>query len=300
MSVLKKVWQLVYNTYTRFSDNGGSLLGAALAFYTIVSIAPLLLVLIAVAGFIFGDDVASGHLVGQLTAYVGEYTAKAVNELVQGLRRSQGGTHATLVGIVLVLWGASRLFGQLQDALNQLWQIRTEFKNIKESVLTLAYKKFISFLLVFAAGGAFVAVIIGSTVASTVKGIVGDDLPGSDFWWSAVPAMIVFVWMGILMAVFLRILPDATIAWRDAAMGSVVTAVLFGLAEFPLNYYLAHQGIETVYGAAGSLILFLFWVYYCAQIFFFGAQFAVVYGESQGRQLRPDASAVLLPPLIPR
>lgn len=294
MTVHKKAWELTKDTFVRFSDNGGSLLGAAIAFYTLLSIAPLLLVVLAVAGWVLGEEAARGQLVDQLSLYIGKDTAQMVSNLVQTLHDTQMGTNATLIGTVLVLWTAARLFGQLQDALNQLWHVRTEFKGLRISVLTLAYKKLVSFLLVLTVGAMFIAFIIATTVASALKGFLGDQLPGSYLLWSAAPTSIGLVLIGVLVTLLYRFLPDATVAWRDAAAGAAVTAVLFAIAEFPLSYYLAHQGVETAYGAAGSLVLLLLWVYYSAQIFFLGAQFTILVAEKGGRRLQPDATAILV------
>jgi membrane protein len=288
----KRVFGLAKDTFYQWQDNGGSLLGAALAFYTILSVAPMLLLVLAVVGAVVGEDAASGELFRELRGVMDARAAHWLADLVKTLRQSHGG--ATLMGTVVLVWTGTRVFSQLQSALDQLWHIRTEVKDIKVSLLTTLYKQLLAVALVLLVGGLITAFIILSSVAAVLKGALGAALPGSGLVWGLTNICLTVTLLSCLFATIYRYLPDGVVSWRDARVGGLVTALLFVLAEYPLTYYLGTQGVDTAYGAAGSLVVFLLWVYYSAQVFFLGAQFTVVYAAANGRSVQPDATAFLI------
>jgi membrane protein len=290
----KSVYSLAKQAVMNFLDNGGPLLSAALAFYSILSIAPLALVAVYFAGLFFGEEAANAQLRHSLQDYVGEASADALASVMEKLRNSQGGRSASIVGFGLLFFGAARLFGQLQDALNQLWHVRTEFKTLKSGVLVTLYKKAVAFVLVVGFGALLSLLIVVSALSGAVKQVLGSSLPGSQWMWAVWPLVTTAVGICVAFTLIYRLMPDATVAWRDALVGAAVAGVLFALAEWPLSFYLSHQGVESAYGAAGSLVVLLLWIYYAAHIFFLGAQVSKVVADSQGRYLRPDAMAVLV------
>jgi membrane protein len=288
----RRAFTLIKDTFSRWSDNGGSLLGAALAFYTILSVAPLLLLVLAIVGAVLGEDAASGELYRELSRMMDGRAAHGVANLVKALRESHAG--ATLMGTLLLVWSGTRVFSQLQSALDQLWHIRTEVKDIKLSVVSTLYKQLIAVALVLLVGGLIIASVILSSLAALLKGALGSALPGSALVWGVANVGLTVSLLSCLFATIYRYLPDGAVGWRDAWVGACVTSALFVVAEYPLTYYLGRQGVETAWGAAGSLVVFLLWVYYSAQVFFLGAQFTVVYAEAHGRGVRPDPSAFLV------
>ena len=290
----RKLYEIGRDTVFRFLDNGGPLLSAALAFYSLISAAPVVLTAIFMAGLVFGEDAAAGTLQEQLSHYIGLESAQTVGKVVTALREAQTGTHATLIGAGLILFTASRLFSQLQDALNQLWRVRTEFKNIKAGVIITVYKKLIALALVLTIGAGLTTFLLIMAVASTAKGLLGTALPGAEWLYQSVPVVCTTLLITAMFTMIYRWVPNARVAWRDAAVGAAVAAVLFTMAEWPLSYYLTHGAVGSALGAAGSFIVFPFWVYYSAQIFFIGAQLCRVLADDAGRQPRPDDMAVII------
>ena len=281
-------------TFVHFYDNGGTLLSASLAFYSLLSMAPLGLVAVSVAGVLFGEDAATGELSSRMTPYVGHDVAHSIGALIQQFSDKTASTNATLLGFALLLFGASRVFSEIENAINQLWQVRTEFGSIRVGVLTTVYKKLVAFALVFMLGGVLSGFIVMSTVVTILRRSVGDVLPGSDLVWAASLRLGTLALISLIFALLYRWLPDATVAWRDAFVGSTTAALVFSLAEWPMSFYLSHQGVASSYGAMGTFVVFLLWIYYSAQIFFLGAQLTRVYADSSGRGIRPDRTATLV------
>lgn len=290
----KKVPGLAKETFVHFYDNGGTLLSASLAFYSILSVAPLGLVAVSVAGLLFGEEAATGELSDTLTRYVGSEVATTIGAFIQTVSDKTASKNASILGFALLIFGASRVFSEIENAINQLWQVRTEFGNIRSGVLTTVYKKLVAFALVFMLGGVLSVFIIMGTAIAVLRRNVGDILPGSDLLWALSVRGGTVALISMIFAMLYRWLPDATVAWRDAFVGSTCAAVIFTVAEWPLNFYLSHQGMESSYGAVGAFVVFLLWVYYSAQIFFLGAQLTRVYADQAGRGIRADRSATLV------
>lgn len=291
---LRNAWRLGRLTVNRYLDHGGPLLGAALAFWAILSVAPLVLVVLSIIRWVLGDDATQHNLPGQLSVSVEPHAADWVESLVQNLQRSEAGPGAGIIGTLLLLWSASRLFQQMQDALNQLWQIRRDAASVKENVVTTLQRFGSAMAMVFILGGTLVVAIVLSTLAAGLRGALGESLPGSHLAWSTLTVGLSMSLLGVLFTLVYRLLPDAKVSWTDAAVGASVTALVFCATEYPLSYYLGSQGIDSAFGAAGSLVTFLLWVYYCAQVFFLGAQFTAVWAEHRGRGIRPTEGSRIL------
>jgi membrane protein len=288
---VRNAWRLGRQTVNQYLDHGGPLLGAALAFWTILSVAPLMLIVLSIIRWVLGDAATQNDLPGQLSVAVEPHAADWVEQIVHNLQRSEAGPGAGIIGTLLLLWSASRLFRQMQDALNQLWRIRRESASVKENVVTSVQRASAAMAMVFILGGTLVLAIVLSTLAAALRGALGESLPGSHFAWSTLTVGVSMSLLSALFTVLYRLLPDARVAWKDCAVGACVTALIFCASEYPLSYYLGSQGIDSAFGAAGSLVTFLLWVYYCAQVFFLGAQFTAVYAESRGRGIRPMEGA---------
>lgn len=279
-------------TGTEWSDDKVPRLGAALAYYTIFSIAPLLLIVVAVAGIWFGRSAAQEQILAQVSGLVGDNGAQMLGSMLQAADKPHSGMLATVIGIATLLFGATGVFVQLQDALNTIWGVtpkpgRGVMGFIRHRLLSLAMVFGIGFLLL-------VSLVISAGLSAAGKWMA-DSLPGGDGLWHALNFLISFALIALLFTLMFKYLPDVKIAWRDVWLGGVVTALLFTLGKFALGMYLGRSSVSGAYGAAGSLIVVLLWIYYSTQILFLGAEFTQVYANRFGRHLEPADNAMWAP-----
>jgi len=255
-------------------------MGAALSYYTVFSIAPLLLIVISVAGLVFGEEAARGAIVGQLQGLLGDDAAATLQEMLQHTAETDTGVIGTIVGLVLLLVGATTVFAELQDDLNRIWKVPERAK--PKGLWGWIRARILSFGLILAIGFVLVASLVASAAIAAV-GKWGGGLVGA---WETVAHLVeVVVSFGLLTVVFAvmyRFLPDVKIAWRDVWIGAAVTALLFSVGKFLIGLYIGKSGTASAYGAAGSLVVMLLWVYYSSQIFLFGAEFTASYAHSYG------------------
>ena len=255
-------------------------MGAALAFYTIFSIAPLLLIVIAVAGFVFGEDAARGEIYGQLVGLLGTTGAAAVQELLESAGRRSQGVSAALVGSLVLFVGATSVFAELQDALDRIWRVPQRPRSA--GLWRLLRGRLLSFGMILGIG---FLLIVSLAYSAALAALSKWWDPGSLSWYtftglSELGLSLVFV--TLVFAMIYKTMPRARIAWRDVWVGAGVTAVLFIAGKTLIGLYIGGSGITTVFGAATSLIVVLLWVYYSAQIFLFGAEFTWVYAHRCG------------------
>lgn len=244
-------------------------LAAALAFYTLISLAPLLVVLVAVVGVVLGNEQAREQVVSQLTAAVGPQASDLIEGLIDSTRRRGTSLFATLASVATLLVGATGVFVHLQNALNEIWEVEPERKGWKR---TLAMRLEGLLILLGLGLAALVAVVANGAVGVVTRSFSG-VLPGADWlWWSANQAVTLAVFTLVFAALF-RFVPDVRLGWRDVWGGALFTAVLFKVGELGLGWYLGTAGVGSPYGAAGSLVVVLLFVYYAAQILLFGAEF---------------------------
>lgn len=266
--------------------------GAALAFYAILSVAPLLVIATVVAGTVVGEEAARGELETQMRHYVGPKGAAAIREILAHAGQPTGGSLATTLGILTLLIGASGVVAQLQSSLNALWHVRLKPSH---SVLGFFQSRLMSMGVVLGMGLLLLALFGVNTVRATVGGFVGTK---SLLWTSlsgGADSLISFAVVCALVAISFKLLPAAKVAWIAAAWGAVLTTGLLSLGKFAIGRYLATAAITSVYGAAGSLVMLVLWIYYSAQILFFGAEFTQVYAEHIGRPIKPSANAERVP-----
>src|ERR1043165_9220187 len=276
---MKRYYLLFKQAFTEFGEDKAQRLGAALAYYTIFSLAPLLLIASASAGMVFGREAAQGQIFGQLRGVLGSQAAQAVQEMVKGAAKPKSGTIATVVGIVTLLFGAAGVFGQLKDALNTIWNVEPKTTG---GIMAMIKDRFLSFAMVFGVGFLLlVSLVLDAAVAAAGK-FVGDRLPGGEVLWQGVQLVMSLAVVTLLFALIFRFLPDVHPTWRDVWFGAIFTGVLFVLGTFALGLYLGKSAVGSSYGAAGSLVVLLLWVYYSAQILFFGAEFTQVYARTHG------------------
>jgi len=276
---VRKYLDLFKKTFKEFGEDKATRLGAALAYYTIFSIAPLLLIAIAVAGLVFGQEAAHKEISGQLGGLLGHQGATGIEEMIKSAAKPKTGTIATIIGAVTLFFGASGVFMQLKDALNTIWNVEEKKAGgikgfIKERFLSMAMVCGVGFLLLVS--------LIFDAAISAMGGYLGRRFPGGEAILQGAQLVISFALVTVLFAVIFRVLPDVHPEWRDVWFGAVFTALLFVLGKFGLSIYLGKAAIGTSYGAAGSLVILLVWVYWSAQILFFGAEFTQVYARTHG------------------
>jgi membrane protein len=274
-------------------------LGAALAYYGIFSLAPLLIIAIGIASLIFGAQAARGEILEQVQGTIGSNAGRAVQDMLQAAQQNGGGWTATIIGVVMLFLGASGAFAQLQDSLNTIWHVkpkpgRSWCVTIRERFLSFGIVLGIGFLLL-------VSLILSAGLSAVSKFLTPASLQGGAYLWQAINTVVAFGFITVLLAMLFKVLPDVELGWRDVWVGALVTGALFSIGKYLLGLYLAHSGTASAFGAAGSLVVLLVWVYYSSQIVLFGAELTRTMMKRSGRQIKASDNAVLVddqsPPL---
>jgi membrane protein len=282
----KSVWDLMKETVAKWSEVNATRLGAALAFYTLLSIAPLLVVCIGIAGLIFGRAEAQEQISAQLTSLVGPQSAEALKSLLQHAAKPASGITATAVGMMTLLFGASGVFGELRDSLNTIWGVKSTSGS---GLMGMVKYRFFSFAMVLGIGFLLlVSLIFSAAVAAAGKFFAG-YLPAPEAVLHLLSTFVSFLTVTILFTLLYKVVPDVHIWWRDVIIGAAVTSILFSIGKFLIGFYLGKASVGSAYGAAGSLVVFIVWVYYSAQIFFMGAEFTHVFAERHGSRAEARA-----------
>ena len=274
---MRTVWALTRDTVYSFLDNGGLSRGAAIAFYAITSIGPVLLIIVAIAGLVLGEEAARGALMGKLQAIMGEQSAAFLQNAIGSASNHGSGLLATLIGIVSLIITASGVFGEMQVALNAIWGGRL----VRARLTSLGLVVALGFLLL-------VSLVLGTAVAA-----VGQQLnrimPFTELLLHILNSLFSLALLAVVIGAIYKVLPDCTLRWRDVMVGSIVTALLITVGKLAIGLYIGTTGIASSYGAAGSVLAALFWVYYSAQIFLLGAEFTRVYADARSARRRRRA-----------
>jgi len=282
---------LLKQTGKEFFEDKAPQLGAALAYSTVFSLAPLILVLLAIVGVIFRDDPAGtwNKITEQMSYFLDPSAVQVVQSIAQKASEPGKSTIATIIGVALAIFGASGVFGQLQDALNTIWGVKAKPGG---GIWGFLRNRFLSFAMV--AGVCFL-LLVSLTLESLLKAFshyVQSVLPGGLTVAMSVYLIFDFAVIVVLFTMIFRFLPDAKVQWRDVWIGAVMTAILFGIGKWLLGLYLGSGAAGSAYGPASSLITLLLWIYYSSQILLFGAEFTQVYADRAGREVKPDEHAV--------
>lgn len=274
-------------TVSEWLEDKAARLGAALAFYAILSLAPLLVITVGIVGIVYGGG-AVGAVERQFQSLVGPEAGRAITEIVTHGQGPRGGWAATVVGVAALLLGASGVFGQLQDALDTIWEVRPR---PGRGVLGVLRDRFASFTMVLGTGFLLLVSLILSAALAAAGAYAESLLPGGAALWQALNALFSFALVAGLFTLIYRVVPDAEIAWRDALVGGAFTALLFTVGKLAIGLYLGRGAVGSAYGAAGALLVLLVWIYYSAQILFLGAEFTQVYASRRGSPVRPAGNA---------
>jgi membrane protein len=282
-------WAITKATFADWKEDKVPRLAAALAYYALFSIAPMLIIVIAIAGIFFGEEAARGQILGQVAGLVGERGAAAIQDIVVAAsEHPKTGVLATVVGVGALLLGAAGLFGQLQDALNTIWEVETKANRSWKDVIR---DRFAPFTMVLGIAFLLLTSLVVSAAVAALGKYLGGFMPGAETAMQAVTFVLSFAIVTLLFAMIYKILPDAKVAWSDVWIGAAATALLFTAGKLLIGLYLGRSSTTSAYGAAGSLVVVLLWVYYSAQILFLGAEFTQVYARARGAGIRPKENA---------
>lgn len=283
IAMFSAAWTMLKQTLIAFIDDGALSRGAAIAFYTVTSIGPVLLIVIAVAGLAFGRDAAQNAMTAQLSGLMGEQTAEVLQAAVASAASISSGIWATIIGIITLIVTASGVFGEMQTSLNAIWKAKPKGTNVSRLIRARAA----SLGLVATLGFLLMVSLVVSTALTAFGDYLNSILPFGKIILTGLNAVFSIALISFLFAAIYKVLPDRNLEWRDVVVGAVVTAVLFTVGKSLISWYIGSSAVASSFGAAGALIVLLLWVYYSAQIFLLGAEFTKIYANRHGSKSDP-------------
>jgi membrane protein len=286
-------WQVLREVVTRWNDHGAAAQSAALAFYTLFSLAPILVVAIAVAGAVFGKDAVRGQIVAEFSGLMGAQAAQLIQEVIRSAARPKTGGFAAVVGIFTLLFGATGVFVQLQEALNRVWDVAPKPGAV---LTTLLRKRLLSFSLVLGIGFLLmVSLVLSAALTALSRPLERVAAPAGVL--ELINFLVSFVAVTLLFGLIYRLLPDVHLSWRDVGTGALLTSLLLVAGKTAIGFYLGRTGTASAYGAAGSLVVVLLWVYFSSLVFFFGAELTrIVSRPHRNGRAQPEPGAMRVPP----
>ena len=293
---IRQIWTLVEAAFSSWRDDYAPSMGAALAYYTMFSIAPLLLIVISTAGLVFGEEAVRGEIFGQLQGLMGDQGAKAVQGLLESVSEPKEGVAGTVIGTILLLIGATTVFGELQDAFDRIWRAPGRDRN--GGLWRLIKSRLLSFGIILGIGFLLMVSLVFSAAIAALGKWWGPFFANLELIATAVNFLVSFALMTAVFAMLYKFMPRVKIHWRDVWAGATVTALLFTVGKILIGLYIGKSAISSGFGAAGSLVVVLVWVYYSAQIFLLGAEFTWVYAHAHGskKESLPSGMTAELPP----
>ena len=288
---LNIAWNFIIKVFDQWIEDKCPKLGAALSFYTIFSLSPLLVIVISIAGFIFGEEAARGEIVSQLQELVGKEGAMIVQTALKNTQYSAEGLKAIIISAITLLIGSTVVFIELQDSLNLIWKVKPKpGRNIAKVIKGLFIDRFQSFAMVIATGFLLLVSLLVSALITAINKFLTDTLQSIPLYlFDIADILISLMVILVLFVMVFKVLPDVNLKWKDVWLGALVTAILFVLGKFLIGIYLGESTLSSTYGAAGSLVIFLLWIYYSSQILFLGAEFTRVYCEFKGKIIKPTS-----------
>jgi membrane protein len=287
---LKHVWKIIATTFISFNDDNGLKLSASLAYYTIFSIAPLLILIISLAGVFFGDAAATNRIYPQIAHYVGPSAALQIQDILKHLKLSGKSGTAVVFGVVVLFLGASGIFLEIQDSLNIIWNVKAK---PKRGWLKLIQNRLLSFSLIIGLGFLLLASLLINLLISALGGWIEHFIPAvTGLIIKGINLGLTFVIISVLFGIIFKFLPDVKIKWREVRSGAIFTAILFMLGQYVITLYIQYTARSSAYGAAASLLVVLVWIYYTSAILYIGAEYTEVYSEAIGSKIEPAEYAV--------
>ncbi len=267
---LNRLWPILQQTFSAWSEHEAPRVGAALAFYTILSLAPLAVLVIAVVALAFGHSNAQDQILSQVQGMVGQDGANAIRTMIEHAQKPASGIFASIIGVLTLLFGASGVFGELRSALNKMWDVKPKSGG---GIGGMLRERFFSFGMVLAIGFLLLVSLVLSAGLAAMGKFLGGLLPLPEFILSAINFVVSLAGISVLFALIFKFVPEAQIAWKDVWIGAIATAFLFTIGKFLIGLYLGKAGVSSAYGAAGSLMVVIIWIYYSSLLFFLGAEF---------------------------
>ncbi|PRY12298.1 membrane protein [Pontibacter ummariensis] len=289
-SNLKYTWSLTKRIFKEFGNDRPLDYAAIIGFYTIFSLPAILIIVIRIAGAAFGQEAVEGQLVNQIGGIVGESSARQIQSIIENASQSSSSTVGTIIGIATMIFTATTVFVALQDSLNAMWDVKAK---PERAWLNLILDRVLSLAMVVSFGFLLLVTLTVDILLGVVHDYLRDELSGLTVYLMTAANILISILISIVIfAAIFKVLPDAKIRWRNAWIGASVTAILFTIGKYLLNLYLQHDPLADTYGAAGSLVLILVWVYYASIIFLLGAEFTQVYSREHDKGIRPEKHAV--------
>jgi membrane protein len=289
---IKEFWKVIMATFSGFINDNGLKLSASLAYYTVFSIAPLLILVISLTSLFLGHDAINNTLYPQIKAYVGSQAALQIQEIIKNLQISGKTGVALITGIVILLVGASSMFVEIQDSINIIWRVKAK---PKRGWLKLIQNRFLSFSLIISMGFLLLVSLVVNIAINALSAKLAHFLPGvTGLVLGGINLVITLIVIAILFGIIFKVLPDVKIRWAEVRMGAIFTAILFMIGQYLIGLYIQYTAQGSAYGAAGSIIIILVWIYYSSSILYIGAEFTQVYAEATGCNIEPADYAVLV------
>lgn len=288
----KEFWYILKNASTNFISNTDIKYSAALSYYTIFSLAPMLLLALTIGGFVFGRDAVQGHLFEQINGLVGKEASIQIQNMLAKVSLSKNSFLATTIGIVTLVIGATSMFGEIQSTINRIWGIKTK---PSKGILFMLFNRLLSFAMVVTIGFLLMVSLLASAVIDVLNEKLVHILPDfSVFFMSVFSNVVSLAIVSLLFMLIFKFLPDAKIRLKDAFVGALFTSFLFLLGKYLIGLYLSNMANASIFGAAGSLIILLLWVYYSSILLYFGAEFTRSYAIAIGQGIMPNQFSILV------
>jgi membrane protein len=289
---MRKFWLILRQAVDDFLNDHGMKLSASLSYYTIFSLGPVLMIVIALAGIFFGREAVQGKIYYQINGLVGNDAALQIQEIIKNIEKSQDSSSGAIFGVVVLLIGATGVFTEIQDSINYIWSVKAK---PKRGYVKLLFNRFISFSLIVGFGFILmVSLVLHALIDLLYEKLVQYFADSILFLFQGINYLLLFGIISVLFAIIFKVLPDAKIRWRDAYVGAAFTSVLFLIGKFAIGFYIGNSDVSVTFGAAASIIVLLVWVYYTSIILFFGAEFTKVYTLNFGGGIVPDDTAVFI------
>lgn len=287
---IKGVYHYIKQVFTEFIEDDVLKYSASLSYYTVFSIAPLLIIIISVCGALFGKEAIQKQLYGQINEFIGSKAANEIQDIITNIHLTGNNIFATIIGIIVLLVGATGIFGEVQDSLNKIWGLRVK---TKKTWWKLGINRLLSFSIIICIGFVMmVSLVLNALIAAFGNFLAKYFSEFSVIFLQITDNVLSFVITTFLFSLMFKILPDAKIKWKDVLIGGIITSVFFTLGKLAIGYYLGSSKIATIYGAAGSVMIVMVWVYYSSIILYLGAEFTKVYAKLYGGKIFPNEYAI--------
>ncbi len=287
---IKNIYTYLKQVFTEFAEDNILKYSASLAYYTVFSLAPVLIVIISICGVLFGKEAIQGHIYGQIKGLVGNDAAVQIQETIKNIHLTGHNIFATIISIIVLLIGATGIFGEVQDSLNKIWGLRIK---TKKTWWKLIINRLLSFSLILCIGFVMmVSLLLNALVSAFGTFLARYFSEFSVILVQLTDNVLTFIVTTFLFSLMFKVLPDAKIKWKDVLIGGLITSVFFTLGKLTIGYYLGSSNIASVYGAAGSIMIIMVWVYYSSIILYLGAEFTKVYAKLHGGKIFPNEYAI--------